>query len=436
MQADKQFEGYYAEVNKNVRRNFSLNALDGVLFTFGFAFMDFASVLPVFIRRLGASPFLISIIPAAHALGWMTPQIFISNYVERLRRKKPYVLAVGAWERLPFLFVIAVCFLLGSSHQAVLLSVCLGAVFTSALAFGFVNPAWFDLVAKVTPVDRRARLSALKMGIGTLLGIGAGWTVEWVLDQSQIPFPRNYGWLFVMAFFFMSLSLLALVFVREPVYPLPTKRIPLGKYLSRLPSILKEDTNFRNFLVATFFHRATIVAVAFYAINALEKFALPDKWVGRFTVSIMFGRLVVTPVFGFLGDRFGHKINIVIGSVAHIAAAILAIAAPNEWWYLPVFALVSVGFCSHEVSRFNMVVEFCEARRRPTYVALSNSLLGPIALIALLGGALVGTVGYDGLFAIAAFFALASCLCLIFSVREPRKHPHPAPASAWGEDFE
>jgi MFS family permease len=421
MQADEHFDAYREQVSQNVRRNFSLNALDGVLFTFGFAFIESASVLPAFVRRLGASDFLISIIPAAHALGWMTPQVFISNFVERLRRKKPYVLAVGAWERLPFLFVIGVCFLLGNSHPTVLLAVSLGAVFTTAVAFGFVNPAWFDLVAKVTPIRRRGKLSALKMGLGTLLGIGAGWIVAWVLGHSQLPFPQNYGWLFVMAFFFMSLSLVSLAFIREPVRAFRTKKVKLRDYLSTLPTILKEDRNFRNFLAATFLQRATIIAVAFYAINALEKFALPDEWVGSFTVSIMFGRLVSTPVFGLLGDRFGHKINMVVGSVAHLAAAIVAMVAPNEWWYLPAFALVSVGFSSNEVSRFNMVVEFCEARRRPTYVALSNSLLGPIGFIALLGGGLVNVLGYDGLFAIAGSFALASAFCMIFAVREPRK---------------
>ena len=374
MQDHERFDAYHNEVSQNVRRNFRLNALDGILFTFGLAFIDPASVLPAFIRRLGGSNFLIAIIPAAQTIGWMTPQIFVSNFVERLRQKKPYVLAVGAWERLPLLLVIALCFLLGNSQPTLLLSVTLAAFFTTALAFGFVNPAWFDLVAKVTPSRHRGKLFALKVGAGTLLGVGAGLGVERIL-RSPVAFPQNYGWLFVLAFLFMSLSLVCLTFVREPVYPIRTPQVKLKHYLSTLPAIVKEDRNFRSFLAATFFHRATIVAVAFYAINGLEKFGLPDRWVGRFTIFVMVGRLVATPVFGFLGDKLGHKINLVIGSLAHLAAAVLAIIAPEEWWYLPVFALVSVGFSSMEVSRFNIVVDFCDPRRRPTYVALSNSLL-------------------------------------------------------------
>jgi len=423
MHSEDYFDAYRNEVTRNVRRNFSLNLLDGILFTFGFAFIDAASVLPAFIRGLGASDFLISIVPAAEAIGWMTPQIFISNFVERLARKKPYVLAVGAWERIPLIFVILLCFFVGNSSPRLLLAVCLGAVLTSAVAFGFVNPAWFDLVAKVTPLRRRAKLSALRMGLGTLLGVAAGLIVEWVLNQSKISFPQNYGLLFLMALFLMGLSLFCLAFVREPVYPLRSKKVKLRDYLSGLPAILKVDRNFKNFLGATFLQRATIIAVAFYIINALEKFALADKWVGRFTVSIMAGRMVATPVFGFLGDKFGHKINLVAGSMAHLAAASLAIIAPNEWWYLAVFALVSVGFSSQQVSRFNMAVEFCEPQRRPTYVALSNSLLGPVGLIALLGGVLVKVVGYNGIFAIAGLFALASALFMIISVHEPRKRP-------------
>jgi MFS family permease len=428
-----QFADYYSEVNRNVRRNFTLNALDGVLFTFGFAFVDLASVVPAFIRRLGASDFLVSIIPAAQSIGWMLPQVFISNYVEGLRRKKPYVVAVGAWERLPYLAVIVLCFLLGSSHPTLVLAVCLSAVFAAALAYGLVSPAWFDMVAKVTPVHHRGKLSALKIGLGTFLGMGAGWIAERVLAQSHIPFPQNYGWLFATALVLMSLSLLCLSFVREPIYPIQTPRVRLKEYLAKLPAILRKDRNFRNFLAATFLHRATIIAVAFYAINGLEKFELPDSWVGRFTIFIMAGRFLSTPLFGFLGDKLGHKINLVIGSLGHLAAAILAIVAPNAWCYLPVFALVSVGFSSSQVSRFNMVVEFCDPERRPTYLALSNSVLGPTGFVALLGGLLVRIVGYDGLFGIAGFFALGSALCLALAVHEPRKLGRPGEQPDYGE---
>lgn len=420
MQDYERFDAYHNEVSQNVRRNFRLNALDGILFTFGLAFIDPASVLPAFIRRLGGSNFLIAIIPAAQTIGRMAPQIFVSNFVERLRRKKPYVLAVGAWERLPLLFVIALCFLLGNSQPTLLLAVTLAAFFTTALAFGFVGPAWFDLVAKVTPLRHRGKLSALNVGAGSLLGVGAGLGVERIL-RSPIAFPQNYGWLFVLAFLYMSLSLVCLTFVREPVYPIRTPKVKLKDYLSTLPVIVREDKNFRNFLAATFLHRATIVAVAFYAINGLEKFGLPDRWVGRFTIFVMIGRLVATPVFGLLGDKLGHKINLVIGSLAHLAAAVLAILAPNEWWYLPVFALLSVGFSSMRVSRFNMAVEFCDPSRRPTYVALSNNFLVPTGLIGLAGGLLVAVIGYNGLFLLAALFAFASGLWLILGVREPRK---------------
>jgi MFS family permease len=433
--SEEHFDAYRTEVTENVRRNFSLNALDGILFTFGLAFIDPASVLPAFIRRLGGSDFLISIIPAAQTIGWMAPQIFVSNFVERLRRKKPYILAVGAWERLPLLFVVAVVFCLRNADPTFLLAVGLGAFFATALAFGFASPAWFDLVAKVTPVRHRGKLSALRVGVGTLLGIGAGVTVEWIL-QSRISFPQNYGWLFAIAFVFMSLSLLSLSFLREPVYPVRTPKVRLKNYLSALPKIVREDTNFRNFLAATFLQRATIIAVAFYAINGLEKFALPDKWVGRFTISVMLGRLVSTPVFGFLGDKFGHKRNLVIGSIAYFAAAVLAIGAPNEWWYLPVFALVSVGFSSMRVSRLNMAVEFCDPRRRPTYVALSNSLLVPAGFVALAGGLLVKLVGYDGLFVLAGLFAMLSALCMVLGVREPRKLSLAPAATGYHGDLE
>jgi len=435
MEQNNGFDAYHAEAIQNVRRNFLLNSLDGILFTFGFAFIDPASVVPAFIRRLGGSDFLISLIPAAQAIGWMTPQIFISNFVERLRWKKPYVVALGVWERLPYLSVVPLCFLFGSSHPTLLLWACLGGFFAAPLVSGFDSPAWFDLVAKVTPLRQRGRLSAVKIALGTLLGVGAGWIVERVLDHSHIPFPENYAWLFVMAVFLMGLSLLCISFVREPLYPVENRREKLRDYLSKIPAILKKEKNFRNFIIGTFLQRATVISLAFYSINGLVKFQLPDKWVGTFTVCIMGGRLLVTPVFGFLGDRYGHKINLVVGSLAYLGASVLAIFAPNKWSYLPVFALFSTGYSSDLVSRFNMAVEFCTPERRPTYVALSNTLLGPTGILALLGGLMVPVIGYNGLFVISGLFALSSALWMIAAVREPRKLPRVAVSPSAGAQF-
>ncbi len=90
------------EIQRHLRRNFIANMGDGTLWLFGFSFLSSATILPVYFAHLSSSTLLLGLIPALLDLGWFLPQLFIAPRVERLARKKPWVLALGIGERLPF----------------------------------------------------------------------------------------------------------------------------------------------------------------------------------------------------------------------------------------------------------------------------------------------------------------------------------------------
>ena len=50
--------------------------------------------------RMTASPLIFGLIPALTDFGWFAPQLFLAPYVERLPRKYPWVMVLGAIERL------------------------------------------------------------------------------------------------------------------------------------------------------------------------------------------------------------------------------------------------------------------------------------------------------------------------------------------------
>jgi hypothetical protein len=72
-------------------------------------------------------------------------------------------------------------------------------------------------------------------------------------------------------------------------------------------------------------------------------------------------------------------------------------------------------------SRFWRAMEFGPERDRATYVGLSRTLLGPfVGVSPILGGVLVGALGYSVMFATGLACTIASVGLLAFTVQDPR----------------
>jgi MFS family permease len=69
-----------------------------------------------------------------------------------------------------------------------------------------------------------------------------------------------------------------------------------------------------------------------------------------------------------------------------------------------------------------MPMEYCTSAERPTYFAVSNSLLSPLLLSGVVGGALATVIGYQGLFWISGGLGIILILAAR-RLRDPRSLP-------------
>src|SRR3972149_5832690 len=97
---------------KHLRYNVTVNLLDAGSFGLGFGFGSFGTILPLFVASMTDSATLIGLVPAIHASGWLFPQLFTAGYTSRLRRYKRTVLTMTIHERVPFLGLAVIAFLL------------------------------------------------------------------------------------------------------------------------------------------------------------------------------------------------------------------------------------------------------------------------------------------------------------------------------------
>jgi MFS family permease len=209
---------------------------------------------------------------------------------------------------------------------------------------------------------------------------------------------------------------------REPAVYSNKPPVSQLDYLRSLPEVLRRDRNFRMYLLSQIVYALSGMATGFLTVYAVKTWALSDARASGFTVALQVGLAAANLFFGFFSDRKGHKLSLEICLTLNVLATILAIFAPNPWWFFAIFFLRGAVDAGVFISGISIVYEFIDADNRPTYIGLANTIPGVAGAIApLIGGWLAGAVSYQAMFVLAAFIGVTSLVLLHFAVREPRK---------------
>ncbi len=414
-------------VERNLPWNFSVNLIDITFITLAFSIISRETITPLLISNLTDSKIAIGLVPAIYSIAYYLPQLFAANHAERLKRKLPFVMLIGGLlERVPYLFAgLAILLFAESAPTAALLCIYL-VIGLGALGNGVATPAWFSMIGKVLPVNRRGIFFGLSEGLGTLMGIIGAYFVGRVLDD--IGYPLNFAALFLVAAIFMGISWIGLALNREPESPIVKAHIPFSHYFRRLPAILREEHNFRRFLLGYSISRLSTMGVGFFIVFGNERFQLNGADVGLLTAILIGSQAAMQLLLGWLADKRGHKANLTVSGFALALAAVLALGATDLVGLIPAFVLLGIGLASDHVSRLNIILEFAAPEDQPTFIGLTNTLLAPVVFLAPILGGWLADFGFETLFILMTVFGLAGGMLLSTWVKEPRYNP-PEPIS-------
>jgi MFS family permease len=420
------------DVQRHYRHNFVVNVLDGLFFWGGASFIATTTILPAYASRLTDSSLLIGLLSMISSAGWLLPQLFTANRVQRLPRKKVWPVRIGIFtERLPVV-LLAFSVLLAARYPnwaLVALYVCLT---WHVVGAGVVAVAWQDMIAKIIPTERRGAFFGLTNFSGTATGVAGAAASAWVL--ARFGFPNGYLWSFSTAAVMLLLSWLFLALTREPARVSEAPVLSQRDYLSQLPVVLRRDPNFRRYLISQVVLSLGSMASGFLTVYALRRWSLPDSQAGAYTAALLSGQAAANLVFGALADRKGHKLVLELGQALAILGVGLAVIAPSPGWLYPVFALMGAQTAASLLSGLMIALEFCPESMRPTYIGLNNTVRGLAYGVApVIGGWLAGWVGYRALFGVALAVGIVGLAMLHWSVREPRWVAEGVPAERASE---
>ena len=410
---------------REYRWNYTVMGLDLSLFVLGLSFASVYGVMPLYVHHLSTSNLALGLITTVRAVGSSLPPILIAPRTERLRRKKPFLLTMTTFERLPFVVIAIATPLLAFSHPSILLWLFFAMIGISAWFGGAGMPAWLDLLARMLPPDWRGRFFGFSSALGGLLGvIGAG-TAALLLER--FDWPGGFALCFVCVSVSLAVSFVFIASSREPA-PADVATSTLSSdagYWRRLPGIVRDDRNFAWYLAATVLISAAGMATSFYTVDAERTLHLTDASAGVYAVVLLAAATVGSVIWGYVGDHIGHKRVVEGGALCTGLAALIAMLVRGPGiglaGYGLVFVLVGLATSGLQLAALTFIVDFAPVAQRPTYIGLANLAGVPFAAGApLIGGIVADRAGYPMVFLITLVLALAATLIVYGRVVDPR----------------
>ncbi len=409
------------------RRNLLLLVNDFVFFMVAMTITSGQTVLADFVGRLSGSEVLVGLIGVLFPVGVMIPQLAIAPAVARSTRKRLWVLGPGFPGR-SMMFVIAAGILLfGVQNPLPVLVIVFLGVGTFAVCDGMSAVGWLDLLGTALPNDRRGRMFGIARTVSSLIVLFiASDLVRYILDpQTGPPYPQNYALLFFLAGICYQISLASFLFIKEPERPKPEVESPATRrdYLVFLRQVLRHDLRYREYLAARLMTEVGLIAAPFYIRYATESLGIPNALaVSRAIQVSTLGGLFAALVTGWLSERRGSRLVILVGAVMLVAQPIMPLVAGigPAWLIFFAFGASGVYWATHEAGMLNWIIEYADDSRRAIYFSLTSAFNVVAVLAPVVGGFIAERTSYEALFVIALAISLAA---LVLSLRmvEPRR---------------
>jgi MFS family permease len=396
-------------------RHFRFAVIEGLLFQTGMSITHESLVLAVLLRTLGASAAIVGSLSAIRFAGWSLPQLWVANALESRRHRMP-VYRFGNGLRFPLYFVMALVVGLWGPTQPTLTIVLFLIVYTlSRVVAGIAAAARSDILAKVLPTDQLSSFFGMRNLVGSIGAFLVGFLISAILGKRGPSYPLNFALLLGLSGITFGVAWFLFTRINEPPTHDPSPQQPLAGQLGALADILRQDRNYRRYLLARICLSFVQVATPFYALYAIEELQIETGLVGTYLSLLTFARIISNPFWGKMGGRWGPHILLRTSAGLGILAPLLAVGLPalgtvTGWIASPAFPyLYGLVFLINGISAPGRVIAYSSyilaiapPERRPTYLGLTNTVRGIMDLLTIAAGTAIDLWGYTLVFLAAA----------------------------------
>ena len=413
-----------------VRWNLIALMLDVTFFSLGMAFTDPSAVLPLLLKRLGGSSLLIGGFVTLRYLAFNGLQIVVAWGTHGQPRQKPFLVLIAAVTRLPLLalpyYIYHAADSPAAQRSALFALVALLTLWALGDGLGYVP--WMEIVARAFSGKVRGRFFATTQLLSGLISIAiAAVLVRGVLASPHFPYPHNYALLMLVAALMFQVSLIGVLFIREPPFPASAiqPHIPLVAYFRRLPGLVRNNPAFARLAGIQLLIGFGSASAPFYVLYALHRFHLADAWGGIYQTAQAVGVVSLMPIWTYLSEKRNPATAVRGLALGCLLTPVLAmtLGTLSPWLFALVFLLMggTLGWGMWIVLNHYLLSHVAEDDR-PVFIALINLLFVPSALYPSLGGLFIlhdRFVTVAGIPALFLLTALVTSTGLILALRLP-----------------
>ena len=393
------------EVAEAVPGNAGRQVLAMTLQKIGDLIVDAKTVLSWLLAALGAPASLAGLLVPIREAGSMLPQAALVPWVRRQAlRKRVWVLGAVLQAT-----AVAGMALIAATLQGAVAGVALLVVLALfSLARSLSSIASKDVLGRTMPKGTRGQITGYATIGAGLASITVGLGLR--LFGGQDAVPSTFAWLLAGAA--AAWVLAAAVFSR--VEEAPGEREEAdgdgGGATARALTLLRDDAPFRRFVIARTLLLVSALSPPFVVTLATDQGGAGLQGLGAFVISSGVAALVGGRVWGRFADRSSRKVMMLAAGLAStvvlVFLATLTIDGAREVTLLYPLTYLLLALVHHgaRIGRKTYVVDLAEGNRRTEYVAVSNTAIAVLLLVA--GGLTSGLAAFGPEAALAALAAL------------------------------
>ena len=400
-----------AEAAYYSRRNFAIGVVNGSLWILGMALIDPDTVLPAFALDLTGSVVGVAVLAVAINMGWAWPSVFLTGRMTRTKRWRRYYRLTGT-ARLACMWAIVAAVAMARRDTPVYLWIVGGLLLAFTSAGGAGQLPFASIVSETIPARMRGRFFGIRFLLGGLLSLGGSVFVKRMLSAPyRAMFPTNYLYLFVGAAVFITMSLVVFFFAEERQHEPRRRQLPAMAHLRMGGRLVLRDANYRRLLMSRVLLGATSgISFPFIVPFALRKLGVPTEAVAVFLIVRVLAYSASNVVWSYLSDGPGNRILLVVSGLCYLLVPGLVLVAPHLntepgamflgvqtstafWWMLLVFGVLGTASAGQDIGQMAYLLEMSPEGSRPTYLALYYLMGVPLAMLPLVGAAIIGHHG-------------------------------------------
>jgi MFS family permease len=158
------------------------------------------------------------------------------------------------------------------------------------------------------------------------------------------------------------------------------------------------------------------MAIPFYIPYALDHIGISESVIGTYTAVGATSAVLSNLLWVYVGDKYGSKSLLLIGSSLACMAPAIAIVAgylsgvQQPIFYALVFILNQAFMNARGIGFMTYSLNMAPSISRPTYLGFLNTFMFPLSFIPVLSGWLTRVTSYETLFIIS----IATSVCAVY----------------------